>query len=113
MSRSWVLKLATGAAALASVCLLSTPLPAEDSGESLYKTKCASCHAADGSGNTPMGKKLGAHDFRSEEVQKMTDEQLTEITAKGKNKMPGYEKSLKPEQIKDLVAYIRQLAQKK
>ncbi len=56
---------------------------------------------------------LGAHDFVSPEVQKQTDAQLAEIIAKGKNKMPGYEKTLKPEQIKDLVAYIRELAKKK
>lgn len=113
MSIRWVGKLAIGAAALAALCVLSAPLPAEQASEGLYKAKCASCHAADGSGNTAVGKKLGAHDFRSEEIQKMTDAQLTEIIAKGKNKMPGYEKSLKPEQIKDLVAYIRQLAKKK
>src|SRR5712692_8727143 len=113
MSRSWVVKLAVGAAALAAAGALSAPLPAEETSEGLYKAKCASCHDPDGSGNTPMGKKLGVHDFRSEEIQKMSDEQLTEITAKGKNKMPGYEKSLKPGQIKDLIAYIRQLAKKK
>jgi mono/diheme cytochrome c family protein len=33
------------------------------------------------------------------------------ITA-GKGKMPAYGKSLKPDQVKDLVAYIRSLATK-
>ena len=32
-------------------------------------------------------------------MSKETDEQLIEITAKGKNKMPGYEKSLKDAEI--------------
>jgi mono/diheme cytochrome c family protein len=75
--------------------------------------KCASCHAADGSGDTPAGKKLSVRDFRSEEVQKQTDAQLAEIINKGKNKMPAYEKSLKEAQVKELVAYIRALAKKK
>ncbi len=79
----------------------------------LYKAKCASCHAADGSGDTPAGKKLGAHDFRSAEVQKQTDAQLTEVIKKGKNKMPAYEKTLKEAQVKELVAYIRTLAKTK
>ncbi len=81
--------------------------------ESLYKTKCVTCHAADGSGNTPAGKKLGVRDFRSAEAQKQSDSELSEIVGKGKNKMPGYAKSLKEAQIKDLVAYIRELARKK
>jgi len=43
----------------------------------------------------------------------MPDAELTEIIAKGKNKMPGYEKRLKPDEIKGQVAYIRSLALKK
>jgi cytochrome c553 len=80
---------------------------------SLYKTKCATCHGADGKGGTPVGKKLGLRDFSSPEVQKMSDAELTTIIADGKGKMPGYKKSLKPEQIKDLTAFVRELAKKK
>ena len=29
---------------------------AQDSGAATYKAKCASCHGADGTGNTPAGK---------------------------------------------------------
>jgi mono/diheme cytochrome c family protein len=65
------------------------------------------CHGPDGSGNTPMGKKLGTHDFASPEVQKQTDAQLTEAITKGKNKMPPYAGKLSDEQVKQLVAYIR------
>jgi mono/diheme cytochrome c family protein len=86
---------------------------AQSAAEKFYKSKCAMCHGADGSGNTPTGKKLDAHDFRSGEVQKLSDAELTEIIAKGKNKMPGYEKSLKADQIKGLVAYVRSFAGKK
>jgi cytochrome c6 len=75
-------------------------------GAATYKAKCVSCHGADGAGS-PVGIKLGAHDFRSDEVRKMTDDELANVTAKGKNKMPAYEKQLKPEEIKDLIAYIR------
>jgi mono/diheme cytochrome c family protein len=79
----------------------------------LYKTKCALCHALDGSGNVPMGQKTGVHDFRSPEVQKMTDAQLTDITTKGKAKMPAYDKKLTADEIKGLVAYVRVLGKKK
>lgn len=81
--------------------------------EGLYKSKCAACHAADGSGNTPAGKALGIGDLRSADTQKLTNAQLTEIIAKGKSKMPAYEKSLTPDEIKGLVLFIRELAKKK
>jgi mono/diheme cytochrome c family protein len=80
---------------------------AEGAAQDLYKSKCAMCHGPDGSGNTPMGKKLGTHDFASPEVQKQTDAQLTEAITKGKNKMPAYAGKLSDEQVKQLVAYIR------
>ena len=37
---------------------------------------------------------------------------LANIVTNGKDKMPSYKKSLKPDQIKDLVGYIRSLAAK-
>jgi len=92
------------------VALASTSAMAQDAAGT-YKAKCAMCHGADGKGS-PMGLKMGAHDFTSADVQKQTDAQLTEIIAKGKNKMPAYEGKLKDTEIKDLVAYIRGLAKK-
>lgn len=105
---SWVVRILV----LAVLLMMVTPAFAGDAA-ALYKTKCAMCHAADGSGNVPMGQKTGAHDFRSPEVQKMTEAQLTEITVKGKNKMPGYDKKLTADEIKGLVAHIRELMKKK
>jgi len=55
---------------------------------------------------------MGIRDLASPDVQKMSDDELTTIIADGKDKMPSYKKGLKPEQIKDLVGYIRSLAKK-
>jgi cytochrome c6 len=96
----------TVATALAVVLTLSLSANAQ-SGADLFKSKCVACHAADGSGSA-VGKKMGAHDFTTAEVQKMSDAELTEIITNGKNKMPKYG-SLKPEEIKGLVAHIRTL----
>ena len=76
-------------------------------GAATFKAKCASCHGADGSGSSPMGKKMGLRDLGSADVQKQTDAQLTEITAKGKGKMPGYEAKLSADELKAVVAHIR------
>jgi mono/diheme cytochrome c family protein len=45
-------------------------------------------------------------------VQSESDADLTQIIAKGKNKMPGYEKSLKPDEIKALAGYVRDMGKK-
>jgi mono/diheme cytochrome c family protein len=88
--------------------LLSTSAAAQGDATKTYQGKCVACHAADGSGSS-IGKKVGTHDFHSADVQKQSDAELSEAIAKGKNKMPGYEKTLKPDDIKGLVAYIRTL----
>jgi cytochrome c6 len=78
-----------------------------------FKAKCAGCHGADGKANTAPAKSLGAHDFGSDEVTKMSDTDLITIVTAGKNKMPAYGKSLKDTEIKDLVAYVRELGKQK
>jgi mono/diheme cytochrome c family protein len=108
------MKLGTTLSVLALMLTIAVAAAADDAAtEKLYKAKCQSCHAADGSGSTPAGKKVEARDLRLPEIQKQTDVQLFEITKKGKNKMPAYDKKLTDQQIKDLVAYIRELAKKK
>jgi cytochrome c6 len=81
-------------------------------GAAIYKAKCAACHAADGSGQTPMGKSMKLRDLRSPEVQKLTDKELFTITADGKRKMPAYKGKLTEAEINALVTYIRDLAKK-
>ncbi len=91
-----------------AVALFVFALPAAQADTAAtYKAKCAPCHALDGS-PTAAGKVMGAHDFRTDDVQKMSDADMTTIIAKGKNKMPA-NATLKPEDIKGLVAFIRTL----
>jgi mono/diheme cytochrome c family protein len=99
-----------------SLALLALALPsslgAQTEVAKVYKTNCVLCHAADGSGNSPSGKALGAKDLASSEVQKKSDAELTEVITKGKGKMPSFGAKLKPDDIKQLVAYIRSMAKK-
>jgi mono/diheme cytochrome c family protein len=97
---------------LALIIALTSPLRAQDDA-ALYKAKCASCHAADGSGNTPAGTKLGVKAFSDPEVVKHSDAQWTGFTKKGKGKMPAYEGKLTEDQINALVKYMRTLAKAK
>jgi cytochrome c6 len=108
-NRPRVLLSATVLAALLSAAM---PSHADEAGEKLYQAKCAACHGADGKGETAVGKASKIRDLGSAEAQKQGDADLAGIITSGKNKMPGYGKSLKPEQIKDLVTYIRGLKRK-
>lgn len=78
----------------------------------IYKAKCASCHGADGSGQTTIGKSMKLRDLRSPEVQKLTDAELLKIIADGKAKMPGYKTKLSVADLSSLVAYVRGMASK-
>lgn len=108
----WNVIVAIGAGA---ALLGATGLPARAdsaSAEATYKAKCAMCHGADGKGETPTGKAMKAKDFASEDVQKMSDADLGAALTAGKGKMPAF-KTLTPDQVKDLVAYVRAFGKKK
>ena len=81
--------------------------------KALYVKKCANCHGLDGSGNTAKGKEYKLKDFRSPEVQKMTDQQIFDLISNGKGKMTGLGKTLSKEEIQSLAAYTRELSKKK
>jgi mono/diheme cytochrome c family protein len=82
--------------------------------ERLWKTKCASCHGADGKGQTEQGQKAGLGDATTAAWQSShTDAQIkTAITdgVKGKKgEMEGFKEKLSAEQIDSLVTYLRSI----
>jgi cytochrome c6 len=97
---------------LIGASFFGTAASADNPGEATYKSKCQACHGPDGKGETPTGKAMKVKDFSSEEIQKMSDADLSAAISNGKGKMPSY-KSLSADQVKDLVAYIRSLGKKK
>ncbi len=97
---SIVLSVATGAALAA---------PAADN----WDNNCASCHGADGKGQTKTGKKLKLRDYTDAKVQaELKDEEMVKavtegVKVDGKEKMKSFKDELSADEIKDLVAYIR------
>ncbi len=96
-----------------AVLVLASVAAAFAAGEDVYKTKCASCHGADGKGETAIGKKMYLRDLASDDVQKQHDSELKLIIEKGKGKMPGYKGKLTDKQLDDLIVFIRSLKQSK
>jgi mono/diheme cytochrome c family protein len=112
MRHDWIRVLVAGVVLVGFVAFCSGSSRAQNGGESVFKTKCAACHGPDGKGEVPMGKKLGARNLGSADVQGQSDAQLIEVVTKGKNKMPAYDGKLTKEQIGQLVVYIRELGKK-
>jgi cytochrome c5 len=93
--------------AVSTLALLLSASAFASDGAATYKAKCATCHGADGSGQTPMGKKMNLRDLGAADVQKQSDDELYKWTADGKNKMPAYKAKMTDPDIKALVAHMR------
>jgi cytochrome c6 len=94
---------------LAIAFAMSVSAFAADATADVFKSKCASCHGADGKGDTPAGKKMNVKDFASDDVRKQSDADLAGVIEKGKKPMPGYEGKVTKEQADGLVKWIRTL----
>jgi cytochrome c553 len=79
---------------------------APNDGAAVYRRSCANCHGADGRGQTKKGMQTGATDLTSEDWEPDAARD-TRIVTQGKGDMPGFRRTLKPAQIKSVVAYIR------
>ncbi len=93
-----------------AVAIASAAFGAETPHEAWVRAKCAVCHAENGSGNTPEGKRRNVPDLRSEAIQKHTDAELLDIIITGHGKMPSFRTEVSKQRAAMLVMYIRSLA---
>lgn len=105
--RTWIV-------ALLPVLLFALPhfAAAQSDGQKLYDTNCAKCHGPDGSGNTVVGKAVGAKDLGAAEAKKLTDAQIHTQIEQGKNNMPPFAGTLNKEQIDSLIPIVRAFGKK-
>ena len=82
-------------------------------GKRLYSaTDCALCHGKDGDGKGVEAKdvNMNTHDWRKpESLAHLTDGELSYLILKGKGRMPAYEGRETPEQVWQIVNYLRSL----
>jgi mono/diheme cytochrome c family protein len=100
----------------------SATLARADKIERTWQAKCSACHGDDGKGSTAKGKEMAVNDLSAADIQKgLTDAQIQKAIEDGvntttkdgkKQQMDAYKDKLKPDQIADLVKYIRTLAGK-
>jgi len=78
-----------------------------------FQKNCAGCHGEDGTGGvkTVDGKKLRVPNFHDAHALKDSDEDFIKQIANGGDGMPEFKDKLSPEEINDLVRYIRKVIQ--
>ena len=84
-------------------------------GKKTFGLDCAMCHGNNGDGNGDLASQMGLSlkDLRDPETLKeKSDKELYELIDKGKGKMIGEEGRLKPEQVWNVVNYVRSLSKK-
>jgi len=84
-------------------------------GKKTYGFDCAMCHGDEGAGDGDLAESmhLKLKDYRDAAVLKdKTDGEIYTIILNGKGQMSGEEGRLKPEQIWNVVNYVRSLAKK-
>jgi mono/diheme cytochrome c family protein len=113
---------------LCSAVILSVSLPAlglaqskgdANAGKAKYESLCAGCHGKTGKGDGPAAASLNPkpQDHSDGKVMNpLSDQYLTDITKNGgatvkkSPLMPAWGKTLKDQEISDVIAYIRSLA---
>jgi mono/diheme cytochrome c family protein len=76
---------------------------------------CAMCHGSAGAGDGDLASQMGLSlkDLReAQTLKEKSDKELYELIDKGKGKMLGEEGRLKPEQVWNVVNYVRSLSKK-
>jgi mono/diheme cytochrome c family protein len=75
-----------------------------------YAKDCQTCHGANGEGGPVKlddGTRLKVPSLRDGHALRHSDEEFTKQITKGGDGMPAFEQKLKPDQISDLIRFIR------
>ncbi|HYN43535.1 MAG TPA: c-type cytochrome [Thermoanaerobaculia bacterium] len=100
------------AAFLSALALLALPLAAEEPPKrsAAWEANCTVCHGDDGRSQTEEGKKKKARNLADPKwLASVSDGRLTSSIQRGRDKMPAFGRKLSEEQVKALVAEVREL----
>jgi mono/diheme cytochrome c family protein len=98
-------------AASPAVKAQQSPTPADEFARTrvVYAESCTVCHGPKGDGGTVkiQGKQLKVPSLKEGHALNHTEEQLAKQITQGGDGMPAFKDRLKPEEINDLVRFIR------
>ena len=74
-----------------------------------YQKNCEGCHGETGEGGLVKvnDKQIKVPSLKADHAKKHTDEQITKMITNGEEQMPSFKDKLKPEEITELVKYVR------
>ncbi|HEY5884894.1 MAG TPA: cytochrome c [Pyrinomonadaceae bacterium] len=75
----------------------------------LFKEHCSTCHGDNGAGGRVQveGREIKVPNLTGEHARKPTDERIATKISEGDDDMPAFKDKLTPQQIHDLVRFIR------
>ena len=81
--------------------------------KAIYTKNCEACHGPNAEGGLAKvnDKQIKVPSLKSDHAMKHTDEQLTKTITNGQEQMPSFKDKLKPEEIAEMVRYIRKVVQ--
>jgi len=81
----------------------------------IYAKNCEACHGPKAEGGLAKvnDKQIKVPSLKADHAMKHTDEQLTKMITNGEEQMPSFKDKLKPEEIAEMVRYIRKAVQGK
>ena len=75
-----------------------------------YGKNCEACHGPNGEGGpvkTPEGKQIKVPSLKAPHAVRHKDEELTKMITNGEEAMPAFKDKLKPEEITEMVRFVR------
>ena len=80
-----------------------------------FTKNCEPCHGPNAEGGMAKvnNKQIKVPSLKAEHAVKHTDEQLTKMITNGEEQMPAFKNKLSPEEISEMVRYIRKVLQGK
>ncbi len=75
-----------------------------------YAKNCEGCHGPNAEGGpvkTPEGKQIKVPSLKAPHAVRHSDEELTKMITNGEEEMPSFKNKLKPEEIQEMVRFVR------
>jgi mono/diheme cytochrome c family protein len=123
MKTSNSMKLVCGLTIAATFALPTPAYSGADAGKAIYNNSCTHCHGPAGAGNSVQDTfwQIKIPRLDGEYVQKKSDDEIRNVILNGVRKMPAAVQGqphtttavkVKPEEVPDLIAYLRSLKKK-
>jgi cytochrome c6 len=83
--------------------------------KAIYQKLCEACHGPEATGGLVKvdNKQIKVPSLKAEHAMKHTDEKITKMITNGEEEMPAFKDKMSPQEIAELVRYVRKSIQGK